>query len=164
MPRGEFVSLKRNVEPDWIYRSRLLGLFLCHLMERGKKTLAEKILYGAFDVIEASTGQDPLRVFEQALRNVAPEMGVVSTRRGRSIRHYPVRLRTSKRVSVSFKWILASARKRQGGGMAYKLAREIIGTAQNNSASIKKKRALYKVVKDNHMYRLPKKKLSNKVI
>merc|ERR1711933_41777 len=119
MPRGEFISLKRNVEPDWIYRSRLLGLFLC-------------------DVIEASTGQDPLWVFEQALRNVAPEMGVVSTRRGRSIRHYPVRLRTSKRVSVSFKWILASARKRQGGGMAYKLAREIIGTAQNNSASIKK--------------------------
>ena len=162
MPRKPFISPKL-IQKDYIFQSRLLGSFLYYLQKNGKRSIAERILYQAMGEIYDSTDEHPLRVFEQAMRTVTPELGIIMTKRGRSIRIYPVRLRSAKKLSLSFEWILKSARKKRGGKkMGYKLAREIIGTAQNNSTTIRKKRALYKKVKDNHMYRLRKKKKSTK--
>ena len=157
MPRKPFISPHR-LQTDYIFQSRLLGSFLYYLQKNGKKSIAERIVYQAMTEIYDSTDDHPVRVFEQAMRTVTPELGIITTKKGRSIRYYPVRLRSAKKLSFSFEWILKSARKKRGGKkMGYKLAREIIGTAQNNSTTIKKKRALYKKVKDNRMYRLRRK-------
>merc|ERR1711933_146784 len=104
-------------------------------------------------MIRALTDKDPLRVFEAAIRTARPEFSVITTRRGRrSIHYYPYRLRSHKGISLCLRWIVTSARKRSGHYMSRKLAREIIATAQNSSRTIRKRRALYGLVKE-HAFR-----------
>jgi small subunit ribosomal protein S7 len=156
MPRRVLVSRKRVVQPDWVYRSPLVGLLLNQLQKRGKKTVAEKVLYESFDIIRRWTGEDPLNVFEQAVRYARPAFGVWCTKRGRSRWYFPFRYRAYRGISLCLRWIVTAARDRSGHRMSRKLAREIIATAQNNSSSIRKRRALYSLVKE-HYFRKPRK-------
>jgi small subunit ribosomal protein S7 len=157
MPRRTLVSKRRVVEPDWVYRSPLVGLLLNHLQRRGKKTIASKVMYEAFDIIGEWTHEDPLKVFEQSVKNLRPEFGFSTTKRGRSVWYRVFRLRAYRGISLCLRWMVDSARERSGHCMSRKLALEIIATAKNSSPSFKKRRALYAVVR-SHIHRCRKRK------
>ena len=157
MPRRILINKKRIVEPDWIYRSPLVGLLLNHLQRKGKKTIASKIMYEAFDIIKKWTHKDPLKIFEQSVKNLRPEFGFFTTRKGKSIWYHIFRLRAYKGISLCLRWMADSTRKRSGHYMSRKLALEIIATAKNSSPSFKKRRALYAIVRE-HIHRCKQKK------
>ena len=135
-----------------------------HLQKKGKKTVASKILYDSFDIIKKLTKKDPLKVFEQAVKNARPSFRIWKTRRGRSVWYYPFRMKAYTSISLGLRWLITFTRKhkkkrkktkrkksyRTKIPMAVKLAREIISTAQNNSKTIRTKRALYSIVKQHY--------------
>ena len=114
-------------------------------MERGKKSVAEGILYGSFDLIEGRAKEDPLRLFKKALDNVKPNLEVKSRRVGGSTYQVPVEIRGERRTALAFRWIISYARKRHEKTMAEKLAGELMDAAAGRGASVKKKDDTHKM-------------------
>ena len=145
-------SPKRKILPDSLYNDRTLAKFINAVMLRGKKSVAEKIVYGSFDIIEKRMKEEPLRVFKKALENVKPAVEVKSRRVGGSTYQVPVEIRGDRRTALAFRWLIGFARKRHEKTMTEKLAGEFMDAAANRGASIKKKDDTHKMAEANKAF------------
>jgi len=151
MPRRREIA-KREVLSDSKYNSELVAKFTNNLLMKGKKSVAESILYGAFDIIEKKTKELPLEVFEKAVNNVKPILEVKSRRVGGSTYQVPTEVRQARKVSLGIKWLIDNARKRAGKSMKEKLAAELMDAASNRGASVKKKEDVHKMAEANKAF------------
>ena len=151
MPRRQVV-VKRETLPDPLYGNRLVAKFINTLMIRGKKSLAEKIFYGALTLIESRMKQDPLKMFKQAVDNVKPVLEVKSRRVGGATYQVPVEVRSERRTSLAFRWIIGFARLRSEKTMAERLAAELIEAANNRGAAAKKREDTHKMAEANKAF------------
>jgi len=151
MPRRREVPV-RPILPDAKYENKLVAKFIKSIMRDGKKSTAEKILYGAFDIIEEKTKESPVKLFEQAVDNVRPQIEVKSRRVGGSTYQVPTEVRPSRRTALGIRWIIGFARKRSEKGMASKLAAELMDAASNRGASVKKREDTHKMAEANKAF------------
>ena len=151
MPRRREIA-KRKILPDSRYNSELVAKFINNLLLKGKKSIAESILYGAFDIIEEKTKELPIEVFEKAVSNVKPVIEVKSRRVGGSTYQVPTEVRQTRRVSLGIKWLIDNARKRAGKSMKEKLAAELIDAANGRGATVKKKEDVHKMAEANKAF------------
>ncbi|MBQ2887705.1 MAG: 30S ribosomal protein S7 [Firmicutes bacterium] len=151
MPRRGGVS-KRTVLPDPVYNSVILTKFINQIMQDGKKGVAEKIVYGAFDIIKDKTGKEPMEVFDEAMKNVMPVLEVKARRVGGANYQVPVEVRPERRQTLGIRWIVAYTRKRSGRSMEEKLAAELMDAANNMGASVKKREDTHKMAEANRAF------------
>ncbi len=151
MPRRNR-PLKREIESDPKYNNVMVAKFINRLMQRGKKSLAERIVYGAFDIIEERTRKNPLDVFDQAIENATPVLEVKPRRVGGATYQVPIEIRGDRRLSLAMRWLVQMARKRPGKSMAEKLAGELMDAAQGTGATIKKKDDTHKMAEANKAF------------
>ena len=143
---------KRKILPDPVYNDVGVARFINYLMERGKKGLSEKILYGSFDIIQQKTKSDPLELFKKAIENVAPIVEVKSKRVGGATYQVPVEVRTARRQALAYRWIISYSKKRSQKTMSEKLAAELIGAANNEGGSIKKREDTHRMAEANKAF------------
>ena len=151
MPRRREVP-KRKVEPDPKYSDRLVGRFMTVVMRDGKKSVAERIIYGAFDIIENKTKNDPLAMFRRALDNVRPRLEVKSRRVGGATYQVPVEVRPERATSLAMRWLMQYSRSRDGRSMRDKLANEIIDAANERGDSVKKREDTHRMAEANKAF------------
>ncbi|MCH2174024.1 30S ribosomal protein S7 [Myxococcota bacterium] len=151
MPRRREVP-KRNIEPDAKYKDRMVGRFTNIIMLDGKKGVAEKIVYGAFEVIESKTRNDPLAMFRRALENIRPRVEVKSRRVGGATYQVPVEVRPERATSLAMRWLAGYARSRSGKSMREKLADEIIDAANERGESVKKREDTHRMAEANKAF------------
>jgi len=145
---------KRKIEPDKKYKNLLVAKFVNYLMVSGKKTIAQKVLYNAFDVLQKKN-QDVIRVFEKAIQNVAPRQEVKPRRVGGASYQIPVEVRTDRRTSLAINWIINAAKKRPSKEyrtFSEKLAAEFIDAVENKGEAIKKRDTVYRMVQANRAF------------
>lgn len=128
MPRRRVVS-KRTIIPDPVYSSQLLARFINQIMISGKKSLAERVVYGALNVVKEKTNLDPLAVFEKAIENIRPSVEVKSRRVGGATYQVPVEIKASRAITLAMRWLVDFSRKRGEKGIMLKLAGEILDAA-----------------------------------
>jgi len=143
---------RREVAPDPHYGSRLVAKFINTMMSRGKKSVAEQIMYGAMDLMQQRAKQDVLKLFKQAVDNVKPAVEVKSRRVGGSTYQVPVEVRSERRTSLSMRWIVGAARRRGEKSMAEKLAGELLEAANNRGAAVKKREDTHKMAEANKAF------------
>ncbi len=151
MPR-RYRPSKREIEPDIKYNNQMVAKFINKLMKGGKKSLAARILYNSFEIIEERMHRNPLDVFEQALNNASPVLEVKPRRVGGATYQIPVEVPSDRRVSLAVRWLLQSARNRPGRSMAEKLANELMDAAQGTGATIKKKDDTHRMAEANKAF------------
>ena len=138
---------------DRIYNSKKVSQFINYIMWDGKKTVAEQIVYGAFDIIkEAEEGTNPLTVFEEALANAGPALEVKSRRVGGANYQVPIPVKVERQVSLAMRWIIDTARGGKGKAMAARLADELILAAKNEGAAVAKKQNTHKMAEANKAF------------
>lgn len=151
MPRRREVP-KRRVLPDPKFHEVLVTKFTNCLMRDGKKSTAERIVYGSFDVIHERTREDPLMVFRRALDNVKPVVEVKSRRVGGSTYQVPVEVRPERQTALALRWLIDHARKRSGKSMREKLANELIEASHNRGGAIKRKEDVHRMAEANKAF------------
>ena len=151
MPRRREVA-KRVILPDPKYHDRLVAKFMNAVMLDGKKSVAESIVYGAFDLIAQRSGDEPLEVFKKALDNVRPMLEVKSRRVGGSTYQVPVEVRSDRRNALAFRWIITYARGRGEKTMRERLAGEFLDAANNRGAAVKKKEDTHRMAEANKAF------------
>ena len=151
MPRKGPVA-KRDVLPDPIYNSKLVTRLINRVMVDGKRGIAANIIYNAFDLIKESTGNDPLEVFEQAMKNVQPVLEVKARRVGGANYQVPVEVRQDRRMTLGIRWIVNYARLRGEKTMNERLSGELMDAANNTGAAIKKKEDTHKMAEANKAF------------
>jgi len=151
MPRKGPVP-KREVLPDPIYGSKLVTKLINKVMRDGKKALAQRICYGAFDLIREKTGKDPMEVFEQALNNVMPVLEVRPRRVGGATYQVPVEVNPDRRQTLGLRWLVQYARERGERTMVERLAAEIIDAANNTGGAVKKKEDTHRMAEANKAF------------
>jgi small subunit ribosomal protein S7 len=151
MPRRREVP-KRKITPDPKYKDKLVAKFTNSLMLDGKKSTAESILYGAFDVIQSRFKEDPVEVFRKALDNVKPKLEVKSRRVGGATYQVPVEVRPERRIALAMRWIVQYARNRGEKTMRERLAAEFVDAAQLRGNSVKKKDDTHKMADANKAF------------
>ena len=151
MPRRREVP-KRKWLPDPKYRNVLLTRFMNVVMIDGKKSVAEKIVYGAFDNIESKLKTDPVKVFHDAIDNVMPSVEVRSRRVGGATYQVPVEVRSDRRKALAIRWIISAARSRGEDTMGEKLSSELIDASNNRGASVKKREDTHKMAEANRAF------------
>ena len=151
MPRRR-VAEKREILPDPKYNSRVVSKFVTIIMESGRKSTAENICYGAFDIIKEKTGNDPLKVFKAALENVKPLLEVKPRRVGGATYQVPVEIRPQRRMALAFRWIINYSRGRGEKTMRERLAGELLDAFNNTGSSIKKKEDTHKMADANKAF------------
>lgn len=151
MPRRGPVA-RRDALPDPIYNSKLVTRLINRLMKDGKKGIAQRILYKAFEMVKAETGKDPMEVFEQALKNVMPVLEVKARRVGGANYQVPVEVKPERRISLALRWIVHFARLRGEKTMEERLAHEIMDAANNTGASVKKREDTHRMAEANKAF------------
>jgi small subunit ribosomal protein S7 len=151
MPRRR-VAEKREILPDPKYNSKVVSKFISIIMEHGKKSTAENICYGAFDVIKDKTGNDPLKVFKAALENVKPVLEVKPRRVGGATYQVPIEIRPQRRMALAFRWLITYSRGRGEKTMRERLAGELLDAFNNTGSSIKKKEDTHKMAEANKAF------------
>ncbi len=151
MPRRQVVS-KRPVPPDPKYGDTLITCCVNVLMKKGKKSLAQRILYGAMDIIQERADEEPLKVFKQALENVKPVLEVRSRRVGGSTYQIPVDVTPARRVALSLRWLVGSARARSERGMTRRLAAELLDAYNNTGSAVKKREDTHRMAEANKAF------------
>ena len=151
MPRRAKV-VRREILPDARYGSELLSRFINKVMQRGKKGVAERIVYDALELIQARTGRDPLDVFQQAIRNATPVLEVKPRRVGGATYQVPVQIEPTRRLSLAIRWLLQSSRSRAGRSMAEKLSAELLDAANNTGATIKRRDDTHRMAEANRAF------------
>lgn len=151
MPRRRVVA-KREVLPDPKYGSVTLAKFVNHIMVDGKKSVAEKIVYGALGVVHERLKGDPVAVFEQALENVAPVVEVKSRRVGGATYQVPVEVRPSRRAALAMRWLVEYARDRGEKSMPQRLAGELMDAAQGKGGAVKKREDVHRMAEANKAF------------
>ena len=151
MPRRREVA-KREVLPDPKYNNKLVAKFINNLLKKGKKSVAESILYGALDIIEKRVKEPPVEIFEKAVGNVKPMIEVKSRRVGGSTYQVPTEVMPSRRVALAIRWLITNARGRAEKTMREKLAAELLDAANNRGAAIKKREGVHKMAEANKAF------------
>jgi len=151
MPRRR-VAAKREILPDPKYGSELLTKFMNMIMENGKKSVAERIIYGALGRVEEKRSEAPVAVLEQALENVRPIVEVKSRRVGGATYQVPVEVRAARRNSLAMRWMIDAARKRSEKSMALRLAGELLDAAENRGSAVKKKEDTHRMAEANKAF------------
>ena len=151
MPRKGPVP-KRDVLPDPVYHSKTVTKFINKVMLSGKKSVAQRVVYDAFETIREKTGQDPLEVFETALRNVMPVLEVKARRVGGANYQVPVEVRADRRMTLGIRWLVGYARLRGEKTMDARLSAELMDAANNTGAAIKKKEDAHKMAEANKAF------------
>jgi len=151
VPRRGHVP-KRDVLPDPVYNSKVVTKLINNIMYDGKKGIAQKICYGAFDIIKEKTGQDPMEVFEKALENVMPVLEVKARRVGGATYQVPIEVRPDRRQTLGLRWLVNYARTRGERTMKERLAGEIMDAVNGMGGAFKKKEDTHKMAEANRMF------------
>ncbi len=152
MPRRR-VAAKREILPDPKFGNVTLAKFMNHVMESGKKSIAEKIVYGALDTIaERKTDVEPLEIFEKALEAVQPVVEVKSRRVGGATYQVPVEVRPARRVALAMRWLVDAARGRGEKSMAQRLANELLDAAEGKGSAVKKREDVHRMAEANKAF------------
>ena len=151
MPRRRSPE-KRKILPDPKYKDIVVAKFMNNLMKDGKKSVAEKIVYGALDNIEAKLKTDPVKVFHEAIENVMPAIEVRSRRVGGATYQVPVEVRSDRRKALAIRWIISSARARSEDTMGDRLSSELIDASNNKGNSVKKREDTHKMAEANRAF------------
>ena len=151
MPRRGFIA-KRDVIADPMYNSKLVTKLVNNVMLDGKKTVAQKIVYDAFDIIKEKEQRDPLEVFEEALNNVMPVLEVKARRVGGATYQVPLEIRPERRQTLGLRWLVSYARNRHEKTMAEKLAAEILDAIAGNGGAFKKKEDMHRMAEANKAF------------
>jgi small subunit ribosomal protein S7 len=151
MPRRGNVP-HREVVADSKYNEKLVTKFINSVMFDGKKSTAERIVYGAFEIIHQKTKDDPMKVFKKALTNVRPQVEVKSRRVGGSTYQVPVEVRPERRNALAFRWLCLYAKARKGASMGEKLAQEMFDAAENRGESVKKREDVHRMAEANKAF------------
>ena len=145
-------AVKREVQPDPKFGDNVVTKFMNCLMHEGKKSVAEHIVYGALDGVEAKAKTDPLAVFKQALENVAPSVEVRSRRVGGATYQVPVEVRTDRRQALAIRWIITAARDRNDKTMVDRLSAELLDASNNRGAAVKKREDTHRMAEANRAF------------
>jgi small subunit ribosomal protein S7 len=145
-------AARREVLPDPKYSSRLVAKFVNIMMIRGKKSVAERIMYDAMSSVEERTKQEALKMFKTAIDNVKPAVEVKSRRVGGSTYQVPVEVRPDRRTSLAMRWVIGAARRRPERSMADKLAAELLDAANNRGSAVKKREDTHKMAEANKAF------------
>lgn len=151
MPRRA-AAVRREVQPDAVYNNRLVTQLINKVLLDGKKSVAEGIVYGAFDIVEEKTGSDPLGVFKKAMDNVRPTLEVKPKRVGGATYQVPMEVNSRRATTLAIRWIVDYSRSRKESTMVERLAAEIMDAAENTGASVKKREDLYKMAESNRAF------------
>jgi small subunit ribosomal protein S7 len=152
MPRRREIP-KRDVPPDPLYNSALVTKFISTIMKDGKRSLAERMLYSSFSIIQEKTGDDPLKVFKKAVENVKPSLEVKSRRVGGSNYQVPVEVNPNRRLSLSIRWLVSYARARgDGKTMHEKLANEFLDASNLRGGAVKKREDTHRMAEANKAF------------
>ncbi len=150
MPRKKFK--KREITPDPVYENVLVAKFINQVMRKGKKALAQKIVYGAFEIIKEKTKKDPLEIFEKAIENAAPLLEVRPRRVGGATYQVPVEVKGDRRITLAMRWIIQAAKSKKGKPMKEKLAQELILAYQNEGDAVKRKENTHRMAEANRAF------------
>ncbi|HQB85246.1 MAG: 30S ribosomal protein S7 [Parcubacteria group bacterium ADurb.Bin247] len=142
---------KREIQPDVVYNNIEVAKFINHIMERGKKSVARKIVYDCFDII-SSKKKDPLETFQAAIANVSPTMEVKSKRVGGATYQVPVPVSKDRRFSLATRWIVDASKAKKGKPMKEKLADELLNAAANTGVAVKKKEDVHRMAEANKAF------------
>ena len=145
-------AVKRPVLPDAKFKDTVVSKFMSCLMFDGKRSVAEKIVYGAFDRIQEKSGNEPVKIFHDALENVRPNLEVRSRRVGGATYQVPVEVRASRRMALAMRWLIESARKRGENSMPRKLAAELIDASESRGGAIKKREETHRMAEANKAF------------
>ena len=151
MPRKGHIA-KRDVLPDPIYNNKVVTNLINNIIFVGKKGVAQKIVYGAFDRIAEETGKDALEVFTEAMNNIMPALEVKARRIGGATYQVPIDVRPDRRQALALRWITLYSRKRSEKTMEERLAKELMDAANNTGASVKKKEDMHKMAEANKAF------------
>ena len=143
---------KRIVLPDAKYGNQVVAKFIYNVMEDGKKAVAEKIVYSAFDILAAKTKQDALTIFNEAIENVKPVVEVKSRRVGGATYQVPCEVRADRRQALAIRWIIAAAQKRSETTMTERLANELLDAYANKGSAVKKREDTHKMAEANKAF------------
>jgi small subunit ribosomal protein S7 len=143
---------KRQITPDPKFNDVLVGRFISAILRKGKKGLAERLLYSALDNIAAKTNEEPLKVFKKAIENVSPLLEVRSRRVGGATYQVPVEVKDARRVALSIRWVIQNARSRAGRSMAEKLTGELLDAYNNSGGAVKKKDEVHRMAEANKAF------------
>jgi small subunit ribosomal protein S7 len=151
MPR-RYRPPRRKIQPDPRYDSELVARFINRLMRHGKKSLATRIMYDTFEIIEERTHRNPLEVFHQAVENATPILEVRPRRVGGATYQIPVEVRPERRTSLAIRWLIRSAQARKGRPIAERLADELMDAARNTGTTVKRKEDTHKMADANRAF------------
>ena len=143
---------QRVPHPDVVYGSRLVSRLINQVMRRGKKSVAEGVVYGALYEMNRKTGKDPLDLYEQALRNVMPQLEVKPRRVGGATYQVPMEVRPTRRLALALRWVVGSARARGGHTFEEKLAAELLDAAAGQGSSVKKREDTHRMAEANRAF------------
>ena len=144
MPRKGHIA-KRDVLPDPVYKNKVVTKLINNVMLDGKKGVAQKIVYGAFDLVAEKTGKEALEVFDEAMNNIMPSLEVKARRIGGSTYQVPIEVRPDRRQALALRWLVLFSRKRGEKTMKERLANELMDAANNTGAAVKRKEDLHKM-------------------
>ena len=146
-------KVKRTIDPDPRYNNTLVAQFINYLMKGGKKSVAQKVFYSAFEILEKTTkGKDPLEIFDQAIKNASPLVEVRSRRIGGAHYQVPREVRGERRLTLAIRWLIQAARAKKGKPMAQKLAVELLDASKNTGAAVKKKQDIHRMAEANKAF------------
>ena len=151
MPRRR-VAAKREILPDPKFGNTILAKFMNHVMISGKKSVAEKIVYGALDTVASKSGNDPIEMFEQSLESIQPMVEVKSRRVGGATYQVPVEVRPARRQALAMRWLVDAARGRGEKSMAQRLANEMIEACEGKGAAVKKREDVHRMAEANKAF------------
>jgi len=151
MPRRRVVA-KRDVLPDPKYGNVTLAKFMNHVMVSGKKSVAERIVYGALDLVGEKTSKDAVTIFDEALEKIAPEVEVKSRRVGGATYQVPVEVRPSRRMALAMRWLVEYSRNRNEKSMPQRLAGELLDAAQGKGGAVKKREDVHRMAEANKAF------------
>ena len=143
---------KRKIEGDLKYNDTGIAKFINYLMLQGKKTVAQRVVYGAFDIIKDEFKQDPRHIFNKAIKNVSPLIEVRGRRVGGSNYQVPMQVRGERRYNLGCRWLINSAKARKGRSMAEKLAGEIMDASRNEGAAVRKREDVHRMAEANKAF------------
>ncbi len=151
MARRKKIS-KRIIDPDPLYDSVMVSQMINKVMRKGKKSIARKIVYGAFEVIKKKTGQDPLEIFEKAIKNASPLLEIKAKRVGGATYQVPHEVKGDRMITLAMRWIIAAARSKKGKAMKDKLAEEMMLAANNEGTAVRKKENTHRMAEANRAF------------
>jgi small subunit ribosomal protein S7 len=143
---------KKVIMPDSVYNDIMVAKFINQVMSDGKKTIAQKIVYGAFDLVKKQTKKEPLDVFRLAIQNVSPVLEVKPKRVGGATYQVPMEVKGNRRLSLAMKWMINSANDKKGKAMKFKLADELIEASENKGNAVRKKENAHKMAEANRAF------------